>query len=266
MFWEAEESPGGMRQASASKVASRIELLLISREASATESASAGFGPNSLNISDSLFFGGVYFRITSENLMFDEPFSRESLSYASSLMLIVLVSMPVYVHAFVFFHHQRLLVRDSLHDLLPGKYSLACDLFEPFRFLVDLAAFTLIKAGREEKGGFIWIEHCNLRFSDRRRAGDHIPRPGEEQGCFPLFSVSPGDYRRIRYPAAVSMLMTASSHSVPESPFNVGCIRSQSRPSSSLSGMNVVWYITRPARFPRASRMSSRQQQYSRQR
>lgn len=55
-----------MYQASASKPNVRIEDLLISRDASATDAASAGFGPNSLSTSESFFFCGMCFKIISD--------------------------------------------------------------------------------------------------------------------------------------------------------------------------------------------------------
>ena len=51
-----------------------------------------------------------------------------------------------------------------LHEMQPGKYSLAYDLQEPFRFLVDLAVITLIETDRMEKNDFIWTENYNLRL------------------------------------------------------------------------------------------------------
>jgi len=64
--------------------------------------------------------------------------------------------------------------------------------------------------------------------------------PGKNGDTAPLSGVSRAYYRRTRYPAAVRIVMKASSHSMPQSPSSVGCTRSQSWPSSSVSGMSAV--------------------------
>ena len=51
-----------------------------------------------------------------------------------------------------------------LHEMQPGKYSLAYDLQEPFRFLVDLAVITLIENEAMAKGDFVRTENYNLRL------------------------------------------------------------------------------------------------------
>ncbi len=51
-----------------------------------------------------------------------------------------------------------------LHEMQPGKYSLAYDLQEPFRFLVDLAVITLIELEAMQKGDFVRTENYNLRL------------------------------------------------------------------------------------------------------
>jgi len=51
-----------------------------------------------------------------------------------------------------------------LHEMQQGKYSLAYDLQEPFRFLVDLAVITLIESEAMTKGDFIRTENYNLRL------------------------------------------------------------------------------------------------------
>ena len=51
-----------------------------------------------------------------------------------------------------------------LHEMQAGKYSLAYDLQEPFRFLVDLAVITLIESEAMAKGDFIRTENYNLRL------------------------------------------------------------------------------------------------------
>lgn len=51
-----------------------------------------------------------------------------------------------------------------LHEMQSGKYSLAYDLQEPFRFLVDLAVITLIESEAMAEGDFIRTENYNLRL------------------------------------------------------------------------------------------------------
>jgi CRISPR-associated protein Cas1 len=51
-----------------------------------------------------------------------------------------------------------------LHEMTPGKNSLAYDLQEPFRFLVDLAVISLIESGAMETKDFIRTENYNLRL------------------------------------------------------------------------------------------------------
>jgi len=46
----------------------------------------------------------------------------------------------------------------------PSKNSLAYDLQEPFRFLVDMAVIKLIETDAMEKKGFIRTENFNLRL------------------------------------------------------------------------------------------------------
>jgi len=51
-----------------------------------------------------------------------------------------------------------------LHEMQVGKNSLAYDMQEPFRFLVDLAVITLIETSAMKKGDFIRTENYNLRL------------------------------------------------------------------------------------------------------
>jgi CRISPR-associated protein Cas1 len=51
-----------------------------------------------------------------------------------------------------------------LHEMTPSKNSLAYDLQEPFRFLVDLAVINLIESGTMESKDFIRTENYNLRL------------------------------------------------------------------------------------------------------
>ncbi|KKG10935.1 CRISPR-associated endonuclease Cas1 [Methanosarcina sp. 2.H.A.1B.4] len=51
-----------------------------------------------------------------------------------------------------------------LHEMTPCKNSLAYDLQEPFRFLVDLAVINLIESGAMETKDFIRTENYNLRL------------------------------------------------------------------------------------------------------
>jgi CRISP-associated protein Cas1 len=51
-----------------------------------------------------------------------------------------------------------------LHEMAPGKYSLAYDLQELFRFLVDLAVIGLIEKDAMEKKDFIRTESYTLRL------------------------------------------------------------------------------------------------------
>jgi CRISPR-associated protein Cas1 len=51
-----------------------------------------------------------------------------------------------------------------LHEMATGKNSLAYDLQEPFRFLVDLAVINLIETDRMEKKDFIRTENYSLRL------------------------------------------------------------------------------------------------------
>lgn len=51
-----------------------------------------------------------------------------------------------------------------LHEMQPGKYSLAYDLQEPFRFLVDLAVIWLIETDTMEKKDFVRTESFTLRL------------------------------------------------------------------------------------------------------
>lgn len=51
-----------------------------------------------------------------------------------------------------------------LHEMKIGKNSLAYDLQEPFRFLVDLAVISAIEKGLMEKRDFIRTENYNLRL------------------------------------------------------------------------------------------------------
>lgn len=53
---------------------------------------------------------------------------------------------------------------DFLHEAQRGKYSLAYDLQESFRFLVDLAVITPIESEAMAKGNFIRAENYNLRL------------------------------------------------------------------------------------------------------
>jgi CRISPR-associated protein Cas1 len=48
--------------------------------------------------------------------------------------------------------------------MTPSKNSLAYDLQEPFRFLVDLAVISLIESGSMETKDFIRTENYNLRL------------------------------------------------------------------------------------------------------
>jgi CRISPR-associated protein Cas1 len=57
-----------------------------------------------------------------------------------------------------------------LHEVQPGKYSLAYDLQELFRFLVNLAVITLIESEAIAKGDFVRIEHYNLHLRPPTRA------------------------------------------------------------------------------------------------
>jgi len=75
----------------------RFLVRLISFEAFSIESANSGSGPISLIISENFFFGRVYFIITSDKLIFEDPFNLTSLSYAISETLIVLVPISVYM-------------------------------------------------------------------------------------------------------------------------------------------------------------------------
>jgi CRISPR-associated protein Cas1 len=51
-----------------------------------------------------------------------------------------------------------------LHEMNPSKNSLAYDLQEPFRFLVDMAVIKLVKTEAMEKKDFIRTENFNLRL------------------------------------------------------------------------------------------------------
>ena len=51
-----------------------------------------------------------------------------------------------------------------LHEMTPSKNSLAYDLQEPFRFLVDLAVISLVESGAMESKYFIRTENYNLRL------------------------------------------------------------------------------------------------------
>lgn len=51
-----------------------------------------------------------------------------------------------------------------LHEMTQSKNSLAYDLQEPFRFLVDLAVINLIESGAMETKDFIRTENYNLRL------------------------------------------------------------------------------------------------------
>ncbi len=51
-----------------------------------------------------------------------------------------------------------------LHEMNPSKNSLACDLQEPFRFLVDLAIINLIENNTMDKKDFLITENYNLRL------------------------------------------------------------------------------------------------------
>jgi CRISPR-associated protein Cas1 len=51
-----------------------------------------------------------------------------------------------------------------LHEMNPSKNSLAYDLQEPFRFLVDLAVINLVESGTIDKKDFITTENYNLRL------------------------------------------------------------------------------------------------------
>jgi CRISPR-associated protein Cas1 len=51
-----------------------------------------------------------------------------------------------------------------LHEMTPSKNSLAYDLHEPFRFLVDLAVISLVESGAMENKDFIRTENYNLRL------------------------------------------------------------------------------------------------------
>jgi CRISPR-associated protein Cas1 len=50
-----------------------------------------------------------------------------------------------------------------LHEMSQSKNSLAYDLPEPFRFLVDLAVISLVESGVMESKDFIRTENYNLR-------------------------------------------------------------------------------------------------------
>lgn len=51
-----------------------------------------------------------------------------------------------------------------LHEMNPSKNSLAYDLQEPFRFLVDLVVINLVENGTMDKKDFIVTENYNLRL------------------------------------------------------------------------------------------------------
>jgi len=51
-----------------------------------------------------------------------------------------------------------------LHEMNPSKNSLAYDLQEPFRFLVDLAVINLVENGTMDKKDFIVTDNYNLRL------------------------------------------------------------------------------------------------------
>jgi len=51
-----------------------------------------------------------------------------------------------------------------LHEMTPNKNSLAYDLQELFRFLVDLAVINLIENNTMEKKDFVVTENYNLRL------------------------------------------------------------------------------------------------------
>jgi len=51
-----------------------------------------------------------------------------------------------------------------LHEMNSSKNSLACDLQEPFRFIVDLAVFSLVEKGAMDKQDFIRTETYALRL------------------------------------------------------------------------------------------------------
>jgi CRISP-associated protein Cas1 len=51
-----------------------------------------------------------------------------------------------------------------LHEMNIGKHSLAYDLQEPFRFLIDLAVISLVERNEIEKSDFIRTDNYNLRL------------------------------------------------------------------------------------------------------
>ena len=51
-----------------------------------------------------------------------------------------------------------------LHEMNPSKYSLAYDLQEPFRFVVELTVLNLIEKDVMDKQDFIRTEDYDLRF------------------------------------------------------------------------------------------------------
>jgi CRISPR-associated protein Cas1 len=52
-----------------------------------------------------------------------------------------------------------------LHEMQSGKYSLAYDLQEPFRFLVDLAVIHLVETDGMEKNDLIRTESFTLQIT-----------------------------------------------------------------------------------------------------
>lgn len=64
--------------------------------------------------------------------------------------------------------------------MTPSKNSLAYDLQEPFRFLVDLAVISLVESGAMETKDFIRTENYNLRLKPtgaRKIVNEPIPKP-----------------------------------------------------------------------------------------
>jgi len=58
-----------------------------------------------------------------------------------------------------------------LHEMNPSKGSLAYDLQEPFRFLVDLSVISLIESGKMDNKDFIRNESYSLwlKSEEQRR-------------------------------------------------------------------------------------------------
>jgi CRISPR-associated protein Cas1 len=65
-----------------------------------------------------------------------------------------------------------------LHEMQPGKYSLAYDMQELFRFIVDLAVINLIETDRMDKKDFIRTDNYTLRLrsTGARKITDEINR------------------------------------------------------------------------------------------